>query len=136
MGTVAIQNCIKCHKNIETLADIRLRTTDYDGDGDKNEGVAHEVETLAEALLATMGAYSRDVVGEPMTYDAHQYPYFMKASGGSYDMFTPRLLQAAYNYQFVQKDPGAFAHNSRYVVQALFDSIEDLGGDVSGFARP
>jgi len=135
-GTVPIQTCIKCHQKIETLADIRYRKTDYDGDGDPNEGVAHEIETLTVALLAAMEAYSTDVVGETITYDAHQYPYFMKASGGSYNVFTPRLLKAAYNYQFVVKDPGAFAHNSRYVVQVMIDSIEDLGGDISGLTRP
>jgi len=136
MGKVAIQNCIKCHKEIEATTDIRFRKTDYDGDGDAAEGVAGEVETMAAALMTAMEVYSTEVVGETITYDAHQYPYFMKASGGSYNVFTPRLLEAAYNYQFVVKDPGAFAHNNRYVLQVLFDGIEDLGGDVSGMVRP
>jgi hypothetical protein len=136
MGTVSLQNCNRCHKEIEALSDIRFRTKDYDGDGDSGEGVAHEVEALTAALLAAMQVYSTDVVGETVVYDAHQYPYFMKTSGGRYDVFTPRLLEAAYNYQFVLKDPGAYAHNSRYVIQVLFDSIEDLGGDVSGMIRP
>lgn len=137
MGAVAIQRCTMCHRDIETTADIRGNSAkDFDGDGDTDEGVAGEIETLTAALLATMEAYSTDVVGETIVYDAHRYPYFMKASGGSYNVFTPRLLAAAYNYQFVVKDPGAFAHNSRYVVQVLIDSIEDLGGDVSGLIRP
>jgi hypothetical protein len=33
-------------------------------------------------------------------------------------------------------DPGAFAHNGKYVLQVLYDSIQDLGGDVSGMVRP
>lgn len=136
MGSVALQSCTMCHKNIETAADIRFRRKDYDGDGDKDEGVAYEIETLSATLLAAMEDYSTNVVEETMVYDAHQYPYFMKANGDRYDVFTPRLLKAAYNYQFVQKDPGAYAHNGRYVVQVLFDSIEDLGGDVSGMIRP
>jgi len=37
------------------------------------------------------------------------------------------LLRAAYNYQYAMKDPGAFAHNGKYVIQALYDSLEDLG---------
>ena len=58
--------------------------------------------------------------------------------GGSigYNAFTPRLLEAAYNYQYSVKDPGAFAHNAKYVMQVLFDSIQDLKGDVSGLTRP
>jgi hypothetical protein len=50
--------------------------------------------------------------------------------------WTPRLLQAAYNYQYASKDPGAFAHNSTYVIQVLYDSLEDMGGNVSGMTRP
>jgi hypothetical protein len=46
------------------------------------------------------------------------------------------LLRAAYNYQWAQKDPGAFAHNGQYIVQVLQDSLEDLGVDVAGMTRP
>jgi len=53
-----------------------------------------------------------------------------------YNAFTPTLLKAAFNYQYVQKDPGAFVHNPKYVVQFLIDSIENLGGDVTAFTRP
>ncbi len=49
--------------------------------------------------------------------------------------WTPRMLKAAYNYQVSVKDPGAFAHGNKYIVQLLYDSIEDLGGDVSKLAR-
>ena len=50
--------------------------------------------------------------------------------------WTPKLLKAAFNYQYSQKDPGAFVHNPKYVIQFLIDSIEDLGGDVSKYTRP
>ncbi len=43
-----------------------------------------------------------------------------------YPNWTPRLLKAAYNYQTSVKDPGAFAHNSKYIIELLYDSIEDL----------
>ena len=45
-------------------------------------------------------------------------------------------MKAARNYQISKKEPGAWAHNFDYVVQLLIDSIEDLGGDVSGYVRP
>jgi hypothetical protein len=50
--------------------------------------------------------------------------------------WTPRLLRAAYNYQWASKDPGSFAHNGEYILQALYDSLEDIGGDVSAMTRP
>src|SRR5262249_36535057 len=37
-----------------------------------------------------------------------------------------RLLRAAYNYQMASKDPGAFAHNAKYIIELLYDSIQDL----------
>ncbi len=48
-----------------------------------------------------------------------------------YKLFTPRLLKAAYNYMFTVKEPGAYIHNAKYVLQLMFDSIEDLSA-VSG----
>ncbi len=52
----------------------------------------------------------------------------------------PRLLKAAYNYQYVQKDPGAFAHNGKYVIQFLYDNLASLSTkvdvDMTGMIRP
>ncbi len=56
--------------------------------------------------------------------------------------WTPRLLKAAYIYQFIQKDPGAFAHNPKYAIQMLYDALEDLNKsgkakvDMTSFVRP
>ncbi len=55
--------------------------------------------------------------------------------GNRYATWTPRLLQAAYNYQYVAKDPGGFAHNAKYILQVLYDSLNDIG-DASGMTRP
>ena len=54
---------------------------------------------------------------------------------GSLWAFAQTLL-AAYNYQWVAKDPGAFAHNGKYILQILYDSLRDLGASVSGMVRP
>jgi hypothetical protein len=138
LGQVTLSVCSMCHKGIQTPADIRWVTnkTDYDGDGNKTEGMAGEIETLQEQLLAAIEVYAATVSGVPIVYDAQRYPYFLTDTGGTYKAFTPRLLQAAYNYQFCRKDPGAFAHNAKYVLQVLYDSIADLGGDVSALMRP
>ncbi|MCP5116157.1 MAG: polyheme membrane-associated cytochrome C, partial [bacterium] len=53
-----------------------------------------------------------------------------------YATWTPRLLQAAYNYQYATKDPGGYAHNGAYVLQLLYDSLADIGGDTSAMTRP
>ena len=45
------------------------------------------------------------------------------------------MLQAAYNYTWVQKDPGAFAHNGMYMIQVLYDTLESLGA-ADGMTRP
>ena len=55
---------------------------------------------------------------------------------GSYSNWTPGLVRATYNFQLHHVEPGAYAHNFEYMAQLLHDSIEDLGGDVSGLVRP
>ena len=40
--------------------------------------------------------------------------------------YTPALVRALYNYQAIYNDPGAWAHNPRYAIEILFDSITDL----------
>ena len=56
--------------------------------------------------------------------------------GNQYSDWTPELIRAAHNYQLARKDPGAYVHNFPYITQLLIDSIDALGGDVSGYTRP
>ena len=52
-----------------------------------------------------------------------------------------RSASAAYNYQMAKKDPGNFAHNAKYTIQLLHDSLQDLNAglkspkDLSKFVR-
>ena len=39
------------------------------------------------------------------------------------------------NYQWVAKDRGAFAHNGKYIMQVLYDSIQSVKGSTSGMTR-
>ena len=152
---VVVENCADCHEGVttvESLLSIRDEdnTIDYDGDGDVEEGIAGEIDTMADALYVAIQAYANT---NPNTaaiiYDSHAYPYFFIDTDGNgesdpgeaiypnaYNTWTPDLLRAAYNYQYAQKDPGAFAHNAKYVMQVLYDSIEAMGGDVSAMTRP
>lgn len=144
---IAIDDCGECHAgadSVEDLRAIRMTDIDYDGDGDTTEGVYGEIDTMRDKLYAAIQVYARDVAGMPIVYDSHAYPYwFADADGngridegeGSFAAWTPNLLRAAYNYQSSQKDPGGYAHNSTYVIQYLYDSIQVMGGDVSGMTR-
>lgn len=139
--TVKVQTCTLCHPSVANsqanLTTIRMSTTDFDGDGDTTEGIAGEVETMADALLTAIQTYANTTAGtDPIVYDPNRYPYFFNDAGERYATWTPRLLKGAYNYQYFQKDPGGFAHNAKYLIQVLYDGIEDLGGDVSGMTRP
>ena len=145
---VEFQECSECHENVqapEDLMAIRVSEVDYDGDGDVTEGIYGEIQTINDALYAAIQDYAANVAGTPILYDAHSYPYFfaddngngeLDEGEGSYATWTPNLLKAAYNYQYAQKDPGAFAHNGNYVIQILIDSINGVGGDTSVMTRP
>jgi hypothetical protein len=90
------------------------------------------------------------VAKTPIVYDGHSHPYFFQDTNGNgvrdadetagYKSFTPRLLRAAYNYQYAQKDPGAYAHNGKYIIQVMYDGIADLSTqvpvDMSRMTRP
>ena len=137
---VQVDKCSGCHQGIEGAEDlfnIRIDPTDWDGDWDTEEGLAGEIETMRESLLVAMNEYAANTDGvDPIAYDGAAYPYFFNDAGEGYATWTPRMLQAAYNYQYATKDPGAFAHNGKYILQVLFDSIENLGGETSGMTRP
>jgi len=141
------QTCQGCHQT-DDPKNIRMTLTeDYDGDG-ATEGLAGEVETLIELLYAAILEKS-SADGMPLVYDSHSHPYFFNDTNengeadpdeadrtNAFVTWTPRLLRAAYNYQYAMKDPGAYAHNATYILQVLYDSIEDVGGDVTGLVRP
>ncbi len=135
-----ISDCATCHEGVESVEDLRtIRSVgsmvDYDGDGDMEEGIAGEIETLQEMLYTAMQVYASNVIGTPILYDSHAYPYLFADNDGDgvvgegdtgFSSFTPVLLQAAYNYQVTQKDPGGYAHNPDYFIELLYDSIEAI----------
>jgi hypothetical protein len=143
------QLCAGCHGGATDPETIRMGTTDYDGDASTTEGMYDEVKTMSDLLYAAIQKYAADTVGTPIVYSPSANPYYFIdtnadgvadpeeiASSNRYATWTPRLLRAAYNYQWVQKDPGAFAHNGKYILQVLYDSIQDIGGDVTALTRP
>jgi hypothetical protein len=149
---VQVEVCVDCHDGADAeggLQTIRESEDDFDGDGDATEGIAMEIDTMRQALYAAIQDYAANQGGAPIIYDQVNHPYFFIDTNGNgeadpdeaigdnrYATWTPRLLRAAYNYQYSTKDPGAFAHNGLYILQVLYDSLEDLGADVGNLTRP
>jgi len=145
-------SCSSCHTGSELPA-IRMSKLDSDADGDVDEGIASEIAAIHTKLNKLIVEYASTVSKQPIVYDAHAYPYYFNDTNENgtadnqeaqypnrYQSWTPRLLKAAYNYQFVAKDPGAYAHNPKYVTQLLIDSINDISEQLelpaNDFKRP
>ena len=146
---VKLESCSTCHTGVTDVKAIRMTQGDFDGDGDATEGLAGEVATMAEKLYAAIQAYATETAGVAIAYNPGAHPYFFTDTNGNgtvdpdeanadnaYATWTPRLLRAAYNFQWVSKDPGAFAHNGKYILQILYDGLKDVGGDTAGMTRP
>ncbi len=141
-GEVKIERCGGCHNGVKTVADlanIRMSTKgDFDGNG-KEEGLAKEIGNLQEELYAAIQTYSKNVGGTPIAFTKVAFPYWYADTNGNgridpeeikmsnkYTAYTPRLLQAVFNYTFSIRDTGGAYHNGRYVLQLLYDSLDSL----------
>lgn len=150
---VSFTGCTSCHSGAEDFRAIRTSQVDFDGDGDIAEGIADPIDTLQARLEQAIMAYATEVAGQGIVYAPGAFPYFFADTDGDgavsegeasfpnrYQSWTPRLLRAAYNYQFVRQDGGAYAHNPHYALQLLYDSLADLGEavevDISMLTRP
>jgi hypothetical protein len=141
-----VNECATCHAGVKDLLDlrnIRMMSSshrDYDVDGNLTEGVFHELAGLRDKTLAAIVRYGAEK-NAPLCYGEHSYPYWFKdtnndgvcsteeaTSANGYKSWTPRLARAAFNYQMASKDPGAFAHNAKYIMQLLYDSANDVNG--------
>lgn len=148
---IRIEKCTTCHAGVNKVEDVKnirmiaSKGQDYDGDGDTSKGIYYEIAGLQAKLLTAIQAYAKEKAGKEICYDeAGNYPYFFidtdkdgkcsateTVSTNGYATFTSRLIRATYNYQVSKKDPGAFAHNGKYIIQLLYDSIMDLNGVIT-----
>ena len=139
--------CQTCHSNVtgwQEYKTVTMSKVDYDGDGTV-ESMYDEIEGMKAILHEAMSQYSAEVGdGTMFGFNGDSYPYsFIDTNKdgqisedeasfpNQYKLFTPRLLKAAYNYMFTVKEPGAYIHNGKYVLQLMYDSIEDLSA-ISG----
>lgn len=148
--------CKTCHSTVTGYTEYKTVTmskVDYDGDG-AVESAYDEIEGMKAVLLQALSQYSAKVGdGTMFGFYGDAYPYSFidtnkdgqitedeAAFPNQYKLFTPRMLKAAYNYMFTVKEPGAYIHNAKYVLQLMFDSIEDLsavsGVTTDGLTRP
>ena len=156
---VRLDHCSTCHTDpantsywggIEDPKNIRYLGScfDYDGDGDKSEGIYYEIDTLKHILWDKISQYAKDISGSPIVH-GDGYPYYFIDTNGNgvaeeseqvyangYKSYTVRLTRAVYNYQFASKDPGGFAHGGKYIIQLLYDGIEDLNIGLGEPAAP
>ena len=141
---VNFTTCATCHQGATDLAgaqQIRMESSiaiDYDGDGNVSGGISDEVNGLFKKLGTAIVNYGAEHQ-TPICYAAGSYPYWFvdtdgdgacsadeAMAGNAFTDWTARLVRATYNYQMVNNDPGAFAHNAKYVIQLLYDAITDL----------
>ena len=156
---VQVDTCATCHEGVTDLAglkDVRMMASasvDFDGDGNLTEGIYYELIGVRDIATTALLAYATEK-GNPVCYDGDAYPYFFNDTdadgacdsteasyGNRYASWTARMLRGAYNIQVATKDPGAYAHNAKYVIELLYDSATDLNGalgtpaDLSGLTR-
>jgi len=132
----AIENkCYGCHDQ-HSLELVETGCTECHASvPDTSATISALADDLYEAIQTNAAANSTAIIYESLTY-----PYFFKDTNANGDVdegeasysnqykgaWTPSLLKAAYNYQLVLKDPGAYAHNSRYIKELIAASIADL----------
>jgi hypothetical protein len=150
-------NCVGCHMrnaenaNSHTWVPGVNKCTGCHDEGDSFEtlrgspGQSHEniwgsdggSSGLIDDLYAAIQDYAENVIGMPIVYDGHAYPYWFNDNGmganfgNRYVDFDAKLLAAAYNYQVAQKDPAGYIHNGTYIQQILYDSVMDIGASTA-----
>ncbi|HAE85830.1 MAG TPA: polyheme membrane-associated cytochrome C [Anaerolineaceae bacterium] len=147
--------CTTCHSDVQSYQDykkISMSKVDYDGDG-TTESTFDEIEGMRQVLIKALQGYANEKSGVGFIFEPKVYPYaFIDTNGdgevsegeaiypNQFKAFTPRMLKAAYNLMFVTKEPAAYVHNPEYVLQLMYDSIEDLsqfsGVTTEGLVRP
>ena len=88
--------------------------------------------------------YANFKLAKKICYDKGNYPYWFETANAdgtcsvadptmrvAYALFSPRLLRAAFNYNLFVREPGAWAHNPRYVVELAYDGIVDLNNGLT-----
>ena len=105
---------------VEDIKNIRMHSsqTDYDGNGDIQQGIFYEVQGMQENLMKAMQAYATQVAGKGILYSPDAYPYFFVDPNGNgqlddgeaisdnaFNAWTPRLAKAALQLPDIHQRP-------------------------------
>jgi len=123
--------------------------------GGRPEAKAKALAAQKAELYAAIQQYAKNVGGVAIAFTPAAYPYWHADRNGNgridpeelnpknkYPAYTPRLMQAVYNYTFLLREPGAGYHNGRYANQLAYDTLESLaasgkaGVSMGGATRP
>lgn len=140
---VRFEVCSNCHAGVtdgESARNIRQIDSlnqDYDGDGNRTEGIFFEVQGVGAKVLSLMQKSGAERTHR-LCY-ATSYPLWFNDTDGdgacsateavaanAFKHWTPRLARASYNYQLSVADTGGFTHNAKYLIQLLTDSTVSL----------
>lgn len=128
-----IETCRRCHGPAEDFTEIRA-SADYDGDGTTGT-VFQELGTI-NPDTGLFGRLKTALEDKGIYYNPDRYPYFFTAAGAQFRNWTTSTLSAAFNLAYAYKAGNAvYAHNAKYIVQILQDSLQALGETPSG-VRP
>lgn len=120
-----VKTCQRCHGPIEDFTQIPA-SADYDGDG--IVGTVYEELGTINPDTGLFGQLKAALEAKGIYYNPNVYPYFFTATGGQFRAWTTNTLSAAFNLAYAYKAGGAvYAHNAKYVVQILRDSLRALG---------
>jgi hypothetical protein len=128
-----VETCQRCHGPVEEFTEIQA-SADYDGDGTVGT-VFQELGTISPDT-GLFGQLKAALQSKGIYYNPDSYPYFFTATGGQFRNWTTNTLSAAFNLAYAYKAGGAvYAHNAKYIVQILQDSLQALGVPPTG-VRP
>jgi hypothetical protein len=147
------ESCQYCHQTSTSIDNLIPPPSVPQGnyDGDAMTAPKAELAVFQARLLTAIQTYCRAQPNavtagyDYVAYNGAAYPYFVKDTNknGVADVgeassvkFDTKAFRASFNYNYSVKEPGCWAHNPKYVFQILYDSIENLGGNLSGLTRP
>ncbi len=140
-----IEQCGTCHQGVKTVEDLARDPHERLADGLQRQrrregrdpgrvrGPAGEAADRDQGLRqgSREGRHRLRRGHLPLLLRGRECQRQARQGEKSYSTWTPRLLKAAYNYQVAGKDPGAFAHNAKYIIQLMHDSINDLNEKIT-----
>ena len=112
---------------------------DYDGDGNTSEGIYDELVGLRDKAAGAASPVRQGARHADLLFGRTAIPTGSSTPTATAPARPPRRCPRtgsragprawcgpAYNFQLASKDPGAFAHNAKYVIELLHDAVADV----------